>query len=250
MKNNIHLLPEFPHTLHLPFHPNASKDDFIAAEVDVIFKESLVYVEEKVDGSSIGISMIDGHPVIRNRSHILKKGLVKDTPAKKQFASAWGWFYDNQNKFEKIKEFLGNITIYGEWMLAQHGLFYDKLPSWLIAYDIFSHEERKFLDPSVSRKYLKESGFYIPILIHFGKIESYQQVEEWTRQDSEFTTQGLREGVYIKISDGKTITHRFKMVRQGFVQGALWHEKKLRKNKLMRFHHDESSSKINAITQK
>jgi atypical dual specificity phosphatase len=228
----IRLLPEFPRTLHLPHKPNAQHNDLVATEAKIIFEDRLIYVEEKVDGSSAGIALIDGHPVVRNRSHILKKGFLKDTPAKKQFTSIWGWFYENREKFERMQELLGGVTVYGEWMWAQHGLYYDRLPAWFIAYDVFVHSSQEFIDSTVARRSLQEAGFYVPPLLHFGKVESYEQLEELTLQSSPFTTQGPREGVYVKISDGRRITHRFKMVRQGFVQGGLWSEVKLKKNKL------------------
>ena len=40
-----------------------------------------------------------------------------------------------------------------------------------------------------------------------------------------------REGVIVKVSDGEVITHRFKMVRQGFDQGCLLGDE-IKKNKL------------------
>ena len=86
------LLPEFPRTLHLPYKPNTQHGDLVAHDADILFgDEGNVWVEEKIDGASAGIAFIDGHPVIRNRSHILNKGFLKDTPAKKQFRPIWNW---------------------------------------------------------------------------------------------------------------------------------------------------------------
>ena len=226
------LLPEFPRTLHLPHKPNTQHGDLVANEADVIFRNESIYVEEKVDGSSAGIAFFDDHPVIRNRNHILKKGLVKDTPAKKQFAPIWNWAHENQHKLEKAGE-LG-VTVYGEWMWAQHGMYYDQLPDWFIAYDLFDHTKMEFLDTALARHVLREIGFCLPPLLHVGQVESYEQLEEITLERSQFATEGLREGVYIKVSDGRKVAHRFKMVRQGFVQGGLWSEEKLKKNKCVK----------------
>ncbi len=233
-KNPQLLLPEFPRTLHLPYKPNTQHGDLVANEADVIFRSPHVYVEEKIDGASAGMALIDEHPIIRNRNHILKKGFVKETPAKKQFTSIWGWFYENKKLFEFLDVITSGrgVTVYGEWMWAQHGLYYDQLPSWFIAYDLFCHDLGEFVETHVARTCLQKAGFAVPPLLHSGPVKSYEQLEELSLQPSPFTTQGPREGVYIKISDGTLVTHRFKMVRQGFVQGGLWSEMQLQKNKL------------------
>ena len=40
------------------------------------------------------------------------------------------------------------------------------------------------------------------------------------QQPSQFSSTDLREGVYVKVGDGRWVTHRFKMVRQGFIAGS------------------------------
>jgi len=227
------LLPEFPRTLHLPHKPNTQRGDLVAQDADILFgDEGLVHVEEKVDGASVGIAFIDGHPVVRNRSHILKKGFLKDTPAKKQFRPIWNWVHENKKKFVELADLMGAVTVYGEWMWAQHGMYYDRLPDWFIAYDVFNHDTEHWMPTSAVRASLDCAGFTMPPRLKLGRIESYEQLEELTLQPTDFASKGLREGVYVKVTDGSTVTHRFKMVRQGFVQGGLWSEKKLQKNKL------------------
>ena len=68
------ILPEFPRTMHLPVEPNAQSDDKIASASDMdLFLASEISVQEKIDGASMGISMYQGEPLVRNRSHILLK---------------------------------------------------------------------------------------------------------------------------------------------------------------------------------
>ena len=217
---NLYKLPEFPRTSHLPWRPNAQQGDVVADEADVIFKLPHVYLEEKIDGSSVGMALIDGHPVIRNRDHILNKGFQKNTPAKRQFVSIWGWFYDHREFFEALEDAYPNASVYGEWMIAQHGLEYDLLPAWFIAYDIYDYAEGQFVRTDKARSILLSCGFSLPPLLCTGPLENYPHIEEFTLQPSPFTTKGLREGVYIKVSrDNKWVTDRFKMVRQGVCPG-------------------------------
>lgn len=226
------ILPEYPRTLHLPHKPNASTDDYVASPEDakVIFEQSCV-VQEKIDGANCGMALVDGNAVIRNREFILCKGYKKDTPAKKQFASVFTWFYDNRDKFEKLAETHPTVSVFGEWMVAQHGIFYDKLPSWFVTYDLYDYERHLFVDPKEAQVALSSAGFATVPLLLDGAISSYDQLEALCNQPSPFTTTAAREGVYVKVRTDKGF-NRFKMVRQGFIRGEHWSQDKLNKNRL------------------
>lgn len=226
------LLPDYPRTKHLPYKPNSSREDLIASaeEASIIFKSKFVYLEEKIDGANLGVFWSDNGPVIRNRSHILRKGYRKETSAKMQFASTWSWIYDQRKKFDKLEKMAGKVSIYGEWMVAQHGVYYNKLPSLFIAFDLFDQESKKFIDTEKARFFLSESGFDIPTLLK-NKISNYQELDSLLEEKSAFSEE-KREGIYIKISDGNYITDRFKIVRQDFVSGKYWSDTNYLKNKV------------------
>lgn len=233
MKEFKKYLPDYPSTRHLPHKPNTAANDSVASEVEasIIFTANDVEVTEKMDGSNCAMALIDGHPVIRNRDHILSKGYVKDTAAKKQFASVFNWFYVHQSLFEKLNHYRP-VGVYGEWMIAQHGMAYDTLPAWFLAYELYDWEAGQFLEPIATRNLLWEVGFPAVPLIFTGPVASYQQLEDWANQESDFSKGKKREGIYVKIGDGRYNVGRFKMVRQGFKQGELWNPKKFNKNKI------------------
>lgn len=185
------------------------------AEADVVFKDR-VWVEEKIDGASLGITIHDDHPVIRNRDHILRKGYEKDTPAKKQFASTWNWFYQNE---ERLKELLshGTWSVYGEWMVGRHGMAYTSLPDWFIPYDIYDYHHNWFLGPATAHKLFKDHGFTPPPVLIHDQLESPQDFEELTHHQSEWG-EGKVEGIYIRVGY-EIVQHRFKMVRADFERG-------------------------------
>ena len=228
----LHLLPAYPRTINLPWKPNIDDGDIIATseEARVIFTAPHVVVEEKIDGASVGAALIEDNALIRNRDHILRKGYHKKTAAKMQFASIWNWFYDHIELFKKINSH-GPYSVYAEWCLAAHGIYYDQLKSLFNAFAIYDQCAGEFIDPEVGRKMLSEAGFVVPPLIHVGRIESYEQLEAWTREPSAFASNSLREGIYLKIGDGQWTTHRFKMVRADYVRGALWDSMEITKNK-------------------
>ena len=217
-------LPDYPRTRHLPHKANAQRDDLIASEKEtkIIFESENVFVEEKIDAASVGITVVEDQPVIRNRNHILNKGFTGKTPAKMQFSSIWGWFYQNQDKFRALFELTGPVSVYGEWMWARHGLEYDQLPDYFIPYDLFSHEKKTYLATDFTHDKLLSVGFATVPLLHEGKIESWEQLEDLAHGVSPFTTLGPREGIYLKVTDGKQIIQRFKMVRQDFIGGEHW----------------------------
>jgi atypical dual specificity phosphatase len=234
------LLPAFPRTPLLPYQPNATVDDIIASNADIklLFDEnSRVSIEEKIDAASVGMVLRfegtvgdDSHPVIRNRDHILRKGYMKDTPAKKQFVSIWTWFYENKDKFGKLRD-KGPYSVYGEWMVARHGIYYDRLPDWFIAYDLYNYETGQFLQTPKTRAILLECGFQIPCLLSNEPLQSIEMVTQWDHTVCEWSHEKI-EGVYFKIWNEEIITNRFKWVRPSFERGKYWDGKTLRKNKL------------------
>lgn len=234
-KSLSELLPEYPRTSFLPWKPN-TKGDRIADEREaaVIFGNPHVTVQEKVDGANCGMALVDGHPVIRNRTKILRKGNVsgKSSPGTAQFSAAFNWFYENIDKFEKLSELLGPVSVYGEWMVQQHGMVYDNLPDWFLPFDVFDHEIGQYLDMKRAYNALVEAGFHA-IEIDEVQLTKYEQLEALANLPSKYATGQKREGVYVKVSNGKYTTDRFKMVREGFEQGCLLDDR-IKKNKLSR----------------
>lgn len=228
------ILPDFPRTRHIPWKPNASSDDLVAttAEISPLITSDKVSICEKIDGSNCGMALHDGEPVIRNHNHILNKGFHKETPAKMQFSSVFTWFYKNKFLFERLNELADCVSVYGEWMFAVHGKYYDKLPSLLIAFDLYDYGKHEFLASHIARPILAEAGFVLAPELFYGSIDSFEQLENLCNQPSEFAAEGNREGIYAKVNDDSYVTHRFKMVREDFVQGGLWDKKILKKNKV------------------
>lgn len=235
--NILDILPDFPRIFHLPHNPNAQRSDLIASQDDVkvIFENDNTIVEEKIDAANSGIVFYENNPVIRNRNNILNKGKTGHLrgPAKMQFASIYNWCYQNLDKFETLNNNLGfEVSVYGEWLYALHGIKYDKLPSYFIPYELYDWENRKFISTKITRAALQEAGFEVTPLLHEGRLPNWEIFDKFCAENSPFSTTDLREGVVVKVSDDKYLTHRFKMVRRGFIQGCHWNERALTKNKL------------------
>lgn len=213
------ILPEYPRTKHLPWKPNASRDDLVAGEDEcrIIFESDRVQVTEKADGANVGMAK---GPIIRNRNHILHKGYTARTAAKKQFSSIWNWYYGHAHLFDELEKLAPDTSVFGEWLLACHSVEYDRLPSWFLAYDLYDWRAERFVDPFEARRILAAAGFDLVPELHTGPVKDYAQLEGLAYQPSPFSSTNAREGVYIKVGDGRWVAHRFKMVRQGFLAGS------------------------------
>jgi ATP-dependent RNA circularization protein (DNA/RNA ligase family) len=221
------LLPEYPRTPHLPHKPNLGEGDIVAGDLRDLFGV-MVTVEEKIDGASVGVVLLDGEVLVRNRDHILRKGYFKDTAAKKQFLPLWNWIYDSKKKLEAI----GPYSIYGEWLWAQHGIYYTRLPDWFIPYDLYDYDAGRFLSPMLAREFLAKAGFHVPELRFQGCFEGgYEDLEAMANLPAAWADDKA-EGIYIKTHSPQWLTDRYKMVRQDYQRGALWDPEKLAKNKL------------------
>jgi len=215
------VLPEYPATRHLPWKPN-NKGDKLATlqEAAVIFDGERTCVQEKIDGANCGMAYLNGHPVVRNRTKILRKGQEMKNPSQAQFASAWNWMHQNKSMFDVLDEH-GPYSVYGEWMIQQHGMEYDALPEWFIAFDVYDWEKDHYIDPKKADNILRACGFSVIPTLLYGKLDSYETLEELANGPSIFTLGAKREGIIVKVSNGESITTKFKMVRQGFEQGCL-----------------------------
>lgn len=82
--NNLYnISPEYPRIAHLDKNISNMTHDDILIDVELPFEG---YVQEKVDGSNVGVSWLDS-AILRNRNKVLKKGYIKkETPAKLPFA--------------------------------------------------------------------------------------------------------------------------------------------------------------------
>jgi len=173
------------------------------------------FIQEKVDGANMGVSWQDG-PILRNRNHILKKGYIKrDTPAKLQFRPAWNWLHKHEDEIKMISDLCYSpITIYGEWMLAKHSIYYDKLPDLFLAYDIWCAEDQEFLSPEVVTDLLSKTSISY-IKSEKIIIESVSEIVKLSEDISSYR-EGIREGIVIKTSNGRFVDKCFKVVNSKF----------------------------------
>jgi len=237
-------LYKYPRTPHLQGSCKQQGDedlDFIPFKI--LGKQELI-ISEKIDGANVGISFNNqGKILLQSRGHYLIGGYRE-----RQFNLLKQWANSNALAFWKV---LGNCyLLYGEWLYAKHTIFYNNLPHYFLAFDIFDKEKQVFLDTERQHNLLKNLPIiYVPILYR-GKIKSQKHLLSFITQ-SHFIREGhleqlqkiareknlnaeqilqqtdtsiLREGLYIKIEENGIVKERYKYVRASFSNTILQSE--------------------------
>ena len=224
-------IKKYPRTPHIE-GSNLQEGDYDLNQINFNYlKNKYLVIEEKVDGSNVGISFSDGALILQNRSHHLQGGYKE-----KQYDLFKLW----ANTFkDELFEVIGNrYIIYGEWMYAKHNIFYDTLSHYFLEFDVYDKENDVFLDTKSRKELLKKIKIIhsVPILKE-GYIRNYEELislveeskyissnvlENYSKVDSKYkdsiTSSRLMEGIYIKIEEDGVVKERFKYVRRAFKQ--------------------------------
>ena len=229
--NKFIVSPEYQRIPHLNKEISNMTHDDIQLESPITYPITC-WVQEKIDGANLGVSWLNDGPIVRNREHILNKGYSKiKTPAKKQFTSTWNWVHKHEKDIKKVERIWeAPITIYGEWMFAEHSLNYDKLPDLFIAYDIWSVEDERFLSPDLMESLLIQTDikYITPEKKTFNSID---EIVKESKKESEYRS-GVVEGIVIKTNEGLFCKDVFKVVNNLFTRRMDFNDE-LRKNKLI-----------------
>jgi len=185
-----------------------------------------VNIEEKVDGGVVGLAWQDDHHLA-----IGKHSMIPNTEQGKKFHGLNNWLYEHYEQLAKIPP---NWIVYGEWMKASHNVFYDKLPDYFIAFDVWNGTE--YLKKEYKTSCLYSLGFSEVPLLHRGSnlnlsdvlkiAEGLNSISNISRCSSTETM----EGVVIKNDNGL----RGKYVRREFMDSIEehWLKSPLVENKL------------------
>lgn len=146
-------------------------------------KHDVVIVQEKLDGSNVGVAMIDGEIVA-----ITRAGYLADTSPYKMHHDFKVWVFANSNRFSSVLH--EGERICGEWLTEAHGTKYDLPHEPFVAFDIIdSNQERMCFVDFVKRINHK---FVIPTTIRIGSPLS---VEDALSQLGEFGNHGALEPI-------------------------------------------------------
>lgn len=122
------------------------------------------------------------------------------------------------------------FVVYGEFLKWKHSIFYDRLPSWIVAFDVLDLKNGFFLDREEKEEFLECYHISVAPLIYRGKIRK-EELTSFLDRRSRFSTKSKIEGIvvknYRKQIMGKIVSYEFLTG-----MGKHWTEKRREMNRL------------------
>ena len=217
---------KFPHTPHLIWlGDEAPRDDKVMSEEEAQrFLQGGVHVEEKVDGANIGLSLgPDGGIRVQNRGSYLSG------KAHRQFDPLWPWISIRQTTLIDALE--PGLILFGEWCFAQHSIYYDQLPDWFLAFDVYDVQTEAFWCVERRDRFIDSLGLCRVPEVADGLFSLSELVG--LLGESRLTS-GPMEGIYLRKEDSGRMLARAKIVRAEFAQNIdeHWTKAPFRRNAL------------------
>jgi hypothetical protein len=196
-----------------------------------------VVVEEKMDGSQVGISFdLNEKPLFQSRGRFLEGNYERQFDLLKQ------WVNVHHNDLFKI---LGQRYImFGEWMLMKHTIFYDMLPNYFLEFDVFDKETNSYISTLERHSMFMGTVVTSVAVLWNGIVDDTNDIEtlignslfksaEWKSNFVDELKQArfvdidrafrntdntnLMEGLYIKIEHNNNVQNRLKFIRPDFI---------------------------------
>lgn len=212
--------PKYPRTYHL----SGSKgiEDTNSVPFSAVLKTNLV-IEEKVDGSCVGIAFDQGKPIIKHRNQDIRG---------EQWDLLKSWVSEHEEElYEKLEE---RYIMYGEWLYARHTIPYDNLPHYFLEYDVFDTLLSSFLSTPSRKQLLKDTSVTSVKVLGSGEYKTPRSIIELLGS-SYYRKHGMMEGLYLKVEDSTKVVARYKYVTKEFLDqilnsGAHWSNRSLERN--------------------
>jgi hypothetical protein len=211
---------KYPRTPHL-FGSKGTDDDkhLSEAESKAFIADASLIVEEKIDGTNVGIHFSDsGEIVLQCRGHLITEGMHPQYDLFKQWAAVKRHVLESQ--------FEDRFILFGEWVYARHSVHYRKLTHYFFEFDIYDKEQEVFLDLDHRISLLEGTGIQTVPVVHKGTV-SRGDLEKLIGPskfdgyfENPFTKQpdNLVEGLYLRTEANGVVTGRAKVVRPEFVE--------------------------------
>lgn len=228
MGRSQHDFVKYPRTPHV-FGSEGTTDDKRLNGDDslTLIRCPGLVVEEKLDGTNLGIHFKKGRLVLQNRGHEL------GTQEHPQYDLLKSWVQAKQYTLSEI--LADRYILYGEWLYARHTVFYTRLDHYFFEFDMYDKERQVFLDTDSRHNLLAGSGIISVPVLHRGPLRSEEELESLIT--TSLYSDCMAEGVYLKVEQEGLTTGRAKYVRKAFIQsivdsGTHWSKRDVVPNKL------------------
>lgn len=205
---------KYPTTPYLIATNNSTRSDKILSErqVNNILSDTIT-VEEKIDGANLGISFSsEGTLLIQNRGHYISQPYIG------QWKPLTRWLNIHEDMlFDKLSD---RLILFGEWCYAKHSVYYNKLPDWFIAFDVYDKVSQNFYSVTRRNSIIDSLGITIVPCIATGKF-TFSSLKDLLTISAFGDDES--EGLYIRRDDGNWLNTRAKLVRPEFTQSINLH---------------------------
>lgn len=218
----------FPHTPHLAWlSPGTPRDDkVLAADEAAALLAGEVIVEEKLDGANLGISLAeDGALRFQNRGQYLRP------PFAGQFRRLSDWIATHE---EALRSDLSpGLMLFGEWCAARHSVAYDRLPDWLIVFDVYDRSEDQFFSTARRDALAERLSLAVVRTVSRGRTTLADLTRRLHAEPSRYR-EGPIEGFVIRMQTSDWLLARAKLVHPGFVQSIddHWRRRRIEWNRV------------------
>ena len=229
---------KYPRTPHL-FGSTGTPDDkrLGEAESDRFIADPSLIVEEKIDGTNVGVHFqADGNMALQCRGHLITEGMHPQYDLLKQWTA-----YKRPILESRLAD---RYILFGEWMYARHSILYRRLPHYFFEFDVYDKSEQVFLSLVRRLELLDGVGVETVPVLHRGAANR-RRLESLigpSRFDGEFDnprtrrTDDLMEGLYLRTESAGVVTGRAKFVRPEFVEKIIesvhWRRRAVTPNRL------------------
>jgi hypothetical protein len=229
---------KYPRTPHL-FGSRGTDDDkhLPEAESNRLIADDSLIVEEKIDGTNVGLHFTDaGQLVLQCRGHLIAQGMHPQYDLFKQWATV---------KRGVLEQLLTNkFILFGEWMYARHSIHYRQLPHYFFEFDIYSKPAQAFLVYEERMQMLAGTGLLTVPVVHRGALDKKRlaaligpsQFDCHFENPLTQRADNLMEGLYLRTEAEGRVAGRAKVVRPEFIekikQSTHWQQQTMVPNEL------------------
>lgn len=130
-------------------------------------KHDLVIVQEKLDGSNVAVTKINGEVLALTRA-----GYLATSSKYQQHLYFAKWVEENKQRFKELLQEKERIS--GEWLAMAHGTRYNLTHEPFVPFDLITGNERSIYESFSGR--VQSLGFTVPYLLHKGGSFSVEQM--------------------------------------------------------------------------
>lgn len=211
---------KYPRIPHLPWSPGGTDDDKVLSDASALLNRPLV-ITEKADGSNVCLE----REQVFARSH-------SGPPRHPSFDALKALHSGIRQQIPESHQ------IFGEWLWAQHTLFYDRLPDYLLIFGIRDLRSECWLSWPETQQEAARLGFATMPELWRGEARTEEELRRQTEQHTVRCLLGTeQEGLVVRITerfeDSRFALSAAKWVRSDHVQTSThWTEQQVRRNRL------------------